>query len=186
MKRSRPEKSEDQLVVWAAAKLVERARAIAPDYASRGVQAGTHMVSRLLTQTGCFLTTEELSEGVSALVTPPIDGVNIIVLNSRGGMDHGFGVRHELGHRLAGDVDELTFLDSRSEAWSERVADLFALADLVPGGEIARLRRLLRLPWKDVVAGVQEWAEMYGGAWEPARLRDRARLRVMLWRTHGM
>jgi len=172
--------------VWAAAKLVERARETAPDYAARGVQAGTHMVSKLLTEGGCYLSFQPLSETTEAMVMPPVDGVNIIVMNSEGGWaDADLRVRHELAHVLAGEVAEPTFMDAESEEWSERVADLFALADLVPGRELQRARRR-RQSWREVKAYVRDWVEMFAGAWDEGRVGDRVRLRVMLYRLHGI
>jgi hypothetical protein len=186
MNYSGPARSEAKLIAWAAARLVHRAREIAPDYAARPVQVGTHVVSRLLSGAGCFLAHQPLAPATEAMVMPPVDGVNIIVVNSATDrMTADFRVRHELAHVLAGEVEEPTFLDEESAEWSERVADLFALADLVPGREIARARRGRR-PWREVAQVVSDFARYFGGEWEPGRLEDRVRLRLVLYRTQGI
>lgn len=60
-----------------------------------------------------------------------------------------FAVRHGLGHVLAGHVEEATFVRDRDPySHEERVADLFALADLIPQRKLEELRAAGYRPWE--------------------------------------
>lgn len=98
----------------------------------------------------------------------------------------GFAVRHELAHVLSGSVDEPTFLaDAGFMSAEERVADLFAVADLVPGWLIGMFRKG-RTPWYDVLTEIRDCIADWAEGWPAERLEDRAQLRLRLYRECGV
>lgn len=186
MKGSAAETAEAQLICKHTARLIEAAREIAPDYARRSAPVGSHVISQLLTRTGCTLTFAPLDDACAGMTLPRVSGVCTVVINTGGAeVDEIVTLRHELGHVLAGDVDEPTYMDDDEMSWTERVADLFALADVVSGGEIRMLRRRRR-SWAEVAASLAGLVESFAAGWSPERIRDRARLRLVLYRTQGI
>jgi hypothetical protein len=121
-----------------------------------------------------------------AMTLPRCAGVYPILLNrSAEETDRFFALRHELGHVLAGDVDGAVFLASEGYmSPAERIADLFALADLVPGWWIGELRRG-RTAWGRVKREIALAVATYAEAWPAQRFGDRAELRLRLYREHG-
>ena len=120
-------------------------------------------------------------EHVGEIVWPPVCGIHLLQVDryeSRAGRR--FALRHGLAHVLAGHVADLTFAHDGHhwESPEERLADAFALADLIPD-------RMLR-----EVEAVGFWGEhlerfvtyetrRYVPEWPPERDVDRvlARLR---------
>jgi hypothetical protein len=93
---------------------------------------------------------------------------------------------HELGHVLAGNMDGAVFLaDTGYMAPSERIADLLALADLVPGWWI-EWGRAGGAPAQEVRSDVVQAVAEYAEDWPLLRLRDRAALRLRLFRAAGI
>jgi hypothetical protein len=125
--------------------------------------------------------------GTVAMALPRCAGVYPILVNrSAERTDRFFALRHELGHVLAGDTEGAVFLaDEGYMAAPERAADLFALADLVPGWWIADVRRG-RTPWRAVRAEIAAAVAEYAEGWPDERRVDRAALRLRLFREHGV
>jgi hypothetical protein len=174
-------------VAAAAARLVRAARALEGAYAGPCAPLRTDQVSRLLAAAGCHVEVFPFRSSTAAMALPRCAGVYPILVNrSAERTDRFFALRHELGHVLAGDTEGAVFLaDEGFMAPPERAADLFALADLVPGWWIADLRRG-RTPWRAVLAEVALAVAEYAEGWPPERLEDRARLRLRLHREQGV
>ena len=121
------------------------------------------------------------------MVLPRCGGVYPVLINRAAEQtDRFFALRHELGHVLNGDVDGAVFLaDEGYMSGAERAADLFALADLVPGWWIAEVRRG-RTPWREVKRQIATAVATYAEAWPAQRFGDRAELRLALFREHGI
>ncbi|HEX8903803.1 MAG TPA: ImmA/IrrE family metallo-endopeptidase, partial [Longimicrobiaceae bacterium] len=134
---------DDDAVLAAARRLVERAGETVGSYAGTLSPARTDQVSNLLGAWGCHVEVFPFKSDTVAMVLPKCAGVYPILINrSAEETDRFFALRHELGHVLAGDVDGPVFLaDEGYMSPAERVADLFALADLVPGWWIGEVRR---------------------------------------------
>ena len=67
---------------------------------------------------------------------------------------------------------------------AERLADLFALADLVPFWQIDDWRRQGRLGWRAVAAAAARTASALAGDWADERASHGATLRVRLYRAY--
>ena len=99
-----------------------------------------------------------------------------------------FALRHGLGHVVAGHVTEISYLttardDHRSH--EERVADLFALADLAPFWRLDELRKQ-RIGWRAIQHDVERVLHRHTIDWCEERVHDRATLRVALYRQYGL
>lgn len=179
--------SERDAVVQAAARVVRAARAVEADYAGHYAPARSDQVAGLLARAGCHVELFAFRSRTVAMALPRCAGVYPVLVNRAAERTaRGFALRHELGHVLAGDVDGAVFLaDTGYMAASERVADLFALADLVPGWWLKWIRESGATAAEvrsDVVQAVAEYAE----DWPLRRLRDRAALRLRLYRAAGI
>lgn len=181
------EAAADDAVLAAAAKLVARARETEAQYAGALAPVRTDQLATLLAASSCHLEVFAFRSSTVAMTLPRIDGSYPILVNRAAERtDRLFAVRHELAHVLAGDAEYAVFLaDDGFLAPAERAADLFALADLVPGWWIADLRRE-RLPWTRVRAEIALAVAEYAETWPAARFGDRARLRLRLYREHGI
>lgn len=179
--------SDEELVLATAARLVEDARRLVPAYAGAYAPIRTDQVSRLLGGTGCHVEVFPFVSDTVAMTLPRCAGAYPVLVNRAAERtDRLFAFRHEVAHVLAGDVDGAVFLsDDGCMAVPERVADLFALADLVPGWWIADVRRG-RTPWRRVKAEVALAVAEYAECWPPERLVDRVGLRVKLFRERGV
>jgi hypothetical protein len=178
---------DDDAVLAEACRLVERARATVGAYAGALSPARTDQVSDLLGANGCHVEVFPFHSDTVAMVLPQCAGVYPIFINrSAEETDRLFALRHELGHVLAGDVDGPVFLaETGYMAPAERAADLFALADLVPGWWIAEVRRG-RTAWREVKKQIALAVAQYAESWPAQRFGDRAELRLRLWREHGI
>jgi Zn-dependent peptidase ImmA (M78 family) len=178
---------DDDAVLAAACRLVERARETVGGYAGKLAPARTDQVSILLGAANCHVEVFPFQSDTVAMVLPQCAGVYPILINrSAEETDRFFALRHELGHVLAGDVDGPVFLAHEGYmSPAERVADLFALADLVPGWWIGEVRRG-RTPWREVKRQIALAVAQYAEAWPPQRFGDRAELRLRMFREHGL
>ena len=173
---------DDAYVLSAALRVIRNAQLIEPGYAGPFSPVRTDQLSGLLARTGCHVEVFAFQSATVAMTLPRCAGVYPILLN-RGAerTDRVFALRHELAHVLAGDVETALYLsDEGFMSAEERVADLFALADLVPGwwidwvsgdapqGELG----------EEVAQAIAEFAE----GWTGERAIDRARLRLRLYR----
>jgi hypothetical protein len=117
------------------------------------------------------------------LVTPPLYGRYLLLWSTDVDADRRrFALRHGMGHVAAGHVTAPRFLTADGDWMSadERVADLFALADLVPFHQVASLRR--GGSWRAVRAEVASLVRIHTHAWPAERVDDRAAMRVALYR----
>lgn len=168
-------------VVRAAARLVRAARALEGGYAGPLAPVRTDQLARMMDRAGCHVEVFPFTSTTVAMTLPRCAGVYPVFLNRAADRtDRVFALRHELGHVLAGDVDGAVFLaDEGYMAPAERVADLFALADLVPAWWLRWLDEGAPCDAPDEVAqAVLEFAE----EWPEDRAADRARLRLRLFR----
>ena len=177
----------DERVTAAAMRLVETARELAGSYADASAPARIDQVAALLSAAGCHLEVFAFQSTTVAMTLPRCAGVYPVFVNrSAERTERSFALRHEVAHVLAGDVDGAVCLaDEGYMAHPERVADLFALADLVPGWWIAGVRRG-GTPWAEVRREVALAVAEYAEAWPADRRDDRAALRLALFRTHGI
>ena len=174
-------------VVAAAAELIKQARKHFPTYANYGGPIRTDEVCRFAALLDCEVHYFPFGSRTSGMALPPVLGVHPIFVDSLGShADQMLTVRHELAHRLAGEITEPTFLTADDTmSHSERLADLFAIADLTGTWWMERIRGNRR-PWRAVeLEVVQAYRELTDG-WSEQRLWDRARLRVQLFREHGI
>lgn len=167
---------------------IRAAREIQPWYAGDFSPVRTDQISELLVGLRCRVETFPFQSGHVAMTAPPThypEHVQPIFINrSAARIDQRFALRHEVGHVLAGEGG-VFMTDSGFMADHERAADLFALADLVPGRLIRYMRRQ-RAPWCAVLEEVRGAIELYAGDWPVERLLDRAELRVDLFRKHAL
>jgi hypothetical protein len=179
--------SEDSGVLAAARRLVGCAREVVGSYAGPVAPVRTDQVAELMAAAGCHVEVFPFQSDTVAMVLPRCGGVYLVLINRAAEQtDRFFALRHELGHVLNGDVDGAVFLaDEGYMSGAERAADLFALADLVPGWWIAELRRG-RTPWREVKRQIAMAVATYAEAWPAQRFGDRAELRLALYREHGI
>lgn len=167
--------------------LIDRARQVVEFYAGDFSPIRTDQLSALLKSHSCFLKTFPFeSTDLAAFVLPAMRGIYPIGVNRLASRtDRQFAIRHELAHVIAGEVDEPTFLsDDSYMGHSERVADLFALADLVPGWMLRHMRGD-RMSWRDISVEVRGAIQSEcAGGWPADRLEDRTRLRLRLFREY--
>ena len=129
-----------------------------------------------------------LADGGAFVVTPRIHGRHLLVCAAAGDVyRRAFARRQALGLVLAGALDELpaTNTDAGATARPHRAADLFALADVAPFWQIHDLRRA-RLGWAAVTDAMAVAVRSQTTGWSTDRVRDRAALRVALYRKHGV
>lgn len=185
-------RSEDHELVRATVALLGRAQAAEPNYASGHCPINTGDFSRMLERLHCKRVLvpmpTEVAPSIRAGTFPPIGGFQWITL--RDDLDvweRTFAERHELAHILNGDADGFVSLaDHGYLTWPERKADLFALADIFPTKLFASLRRA-GLNWRAITVEIRKSIVMdFGPRWPVERVRDRAKLRVMLYRQHGV
>ena len=175
--------SEEQLVVAAAARVIDAARALVEHYAGPLAPVRTDQISALLSRADCHLEVFPFRSDTIAMTLPRCANVYPILVNrSAERIDRQFALRHEIAHVLAGDAEGAVFLtDAGYMTLPERVADLFALADLVPGWWIADVRKG-QTPWRQVRAEITLALAEYAESWPAERLEDRAELRLRLFR----
>ncbi|HEX2201863.1 MAG TPA: hypothetical protein VHG91_01125 [Longimicrobium sp.] len=174
-------------VLAAAARLVAAARERVAAYAGPVAPVRTDQVAALMAAAGCHVEVFPFRSATVAMTLPKTAGVYPVLLNRAAERtDRFFALRHELAHVLAGEAERAVFLaDEGFMAAPERVADLFALADLVPGWWIADVRRG-RTPWAKVRAEIALAVAEYAAEWPPRRFADRAVLRLRLFREAGI
>lgn len=180
--------SSEERVIRIARGTIAAAQARVPWYAGDFAPARTDQISELLVRFTCrdvYLPFR--SRHTAAMVLPPVGGVYPILIDQNAARaDRQFALRHELAHVIAGDAEQATFLsDDGVMSKSERAADLFAFADLVPGWMLAMIRKE-RGSWSKVWRDVRYAVRMYAEGWDDARIDDRTRLRILLYREAGV
>lgn len=178
--------SEERAVVDAAAALVRQSWRM---LGGPGVRTPlrTDQVSRLLALSRTRLCEYPFLSGTVGMAIPwGADEHAILIDSTASRADYAFTVRHELAHVLSGEVSDTLFLSAADTlSFSERRADLFAVADLAPGWFMAQLRGGRR-PWKHIRLEVIQAFRALTDGWSEERLRDRAHLRVELYRRHAI
>ncbi len=179
--------SDEERILSVAARLVEDARGMVADYAGHYAPLRTDQLSALLRGAGCHVEVFPFQSDTIAMTLPRCaDAYPVLVNRSAERTDRLFAFRHEIAHVLAGDVEGAVYLsDEGYMAMPERIADLFALADLVPGWWIADVRKG-QTPWRRVKAEIALAVAEYAEAWPPDRLVDRVVLRLKLFRERGV
>ncbi len=179
--------ADEELVLAAAARLVDAARGVVEDYAGPYAPLRTDQVSALLRGLGCHVEIFAFLSDTVAMALPRCAEVYPVLVNRNAERtDRLFAFRHEIAHVLAGDVEGAVFLaDEGYMALPERIADLFALADLVPGWWIADVRKG-QTPWRRVRAEITLAVAEYAESWTGERLEDRVELRLKLFRDRGL
>lgn len=177
-------RSDDAAVLEAARAAIREARRWAPDYGVRG--AGTGQISKLLVGTNTVLVERRFESSVKGMAFARLGGGHVIAIDTAcSHADEIYTVRHELAHVLRGEITEPTYLTSEDRmSHAERVADLFAIADLAPAGWLRPVARGRPVP--TVTAEVVQLLRALTAEWSDCRLWDRARLRVQLFRRHRL
>jgi hypothetical protein len=177
--------SEEAGLLAAALRVVRAARAHEPAYAGPLSPLRTDQVAALLRRAGCHLEVFPFRSTAAAMVLPRCGGVYPLFVNREAErVARVFALRHELAHVLAGDVDGAVFLaDDGYTAREERIADLVALADLVPGWWLAQLAGG---PARELASEVAQAVAEFAGGWPADRGMDRVRLRLLLYERHGV
>lgn len=185
--------SDEKKILKATVRLIEKAREVAPHYAAGTYGMGwggtdTKSMAGLLRHSGVVLRERRFGSSAKGMAFE-FGGKRIISIDlACKRSDAMFTVRHELGHVLAEEVQYALYLTAEDTmSFSERRADLFAVADLAPTAwmryfacdKTGRLRKHAAL---DVVGTFRELTE----GWSEQRLWDRAKLRVMLYREYGI
>lgn len=91
-----------------------------------------------------------------------------------------FALRHGLAHVLAGHALERVWRQE-GPSLEESVADLFALADLIPNRLLADRVDTWRLPEGRILAELMAEVLQFAPDWSPDKVLDRVRLRWALW-----
>jgi hypothetical protein len=120
--------------------------------------------------------------GITEIVWPPLCGIHRMYIDSEQTPgEKRLGIRHGFAHVLDGHVADLTYSHDGHDAFGyrERVADLYALADLIPNRALADCRESGFTSWE-----IEWWIwceiKRYAPSWPTARLVDRIGLRLAL------
>jgi hypothetical protein len=178
--------SEERDVVDAAAALVRESWRLLGKPGA-GPPLRTDQISRLLVLSRTRLCEYPFRSGTVGMAIPwSADEHAILIDSTASRADYAFTIRHELAHVLSGEVSDTLFLSAADTlSFSERRADLFAVADLAPAWFMAQLRGRRR-PWRQIRLEVVQAFRALTDGWSEERLRDRARLRVELYRRHAL
>lgn len=174
----------EELVAWAA-RNIEDLRGSCAWYAGDFAPIRTDQLAELLRIRNCELQVYSFTSSRAAMVPPAMDGVQPVFVNAAAPrVDRQLAIRHELSHVTCGESG-VFMSDDDFMTPHERRADLVALADLVPGWWIRMVRRS-RTPWRSVLREIESAILSWGEGWPQERLRDRAQLRLELYRTAGI
>lgn len=177
---------DDELVLGCAIRLIEAAQKSCPRYAAGPAPITTSEIWRLAGSLRCRLDYFPFESDVPAMALPFGDGALICVNSRLDRRDRFYGARHEIGHVLRGDVEGAIFLtDSEYMSEAERACDLFAFADLIPGRWISLMREVFGT-WRSVLEELRATIATYAEDWPTARVDDRSRLRLRLYRECGV
>ncbi|HET7462788.1 MAG TPA: hypothetical protein VFJ82_16150 [Longimicrobium sp.] len=179
--------ASDDVVIASAARLVSAARGLADDYAGAAAPVSPDQLRVLLAASGCHVEIFPFRSDALGMTLPFCAGVHPVLVNGdTAGVDRWFALRHQVAHVLAGDTNGAVCLAGEGfHHHPERVADLFALADAVPGWWITRLVHACR-SWNAVRVAVASRVAEIAPAWPPARVHDRAELRLRIFCDEGI
>lgn len=175
--------ARDAAVIRQTADSIDRLHAKGIEYAGLFAPLHDEGLADTLRRSTVLLRLEPLAEGVMELVTPPMFGLYVMTVSSTLTYDRRrFATRHGLGHVVAGHVSELSFLSASRDhtTLEERVADTFALADVVPWWRLDELRRG-RASVGQVKQLLCRVLRQNTVGWPEARVIDRANLRMRLY-----
>ena len=169
------------------ARLVEAARGLADDYAGAGAPVPPDQLRVLLAASGCHVEVFAFRSDALGMTLPRCEGVHPVLVNGdSAGIDRWFALRHQVAHVLAGDASGAVCLAAEGfHHHPERLADLFALADAVPGWWVAGVVRG-HGSWRAVHRQVADRIARLAPAWPPERVHDRAELRLRLFCDAGI
>lgn len=180
--------SEMQEVVDATAQLVHRAREHAPGYGKHVWGCSSNYMAKVYRAENTLLHMRRFeSEAKGMAFQIAQERYLIVVDNNCPRSDLLFTQFHELAHVMAGEAVVATFLTSDDcLSFSERRADLFAIVGITPTAWLERYvveqaRTWQRRTW--LLA--QSYRELTRD-WSELRVMDRARLRMELFRAHGI
>jgi hypothetical protein len=177
----------DEVVIASAARLVSVARGLADDYAGAAAPVSPDQIRVLLAASGCHVEIFPFRSDALGMTLPFCEGVHPVLVNGdAAGVDRWFALRHQVAHVLAGDTQGAVCLAHEGfHRYPERVADLFALADVVPGWWLQRL--VHNCPsWNAVRGAVARRVAEIVPAWPPHRVHDRAELRLRIFCDEGI
>ncbi len=184
--------SEAAEVCRSVAGLVGRVQERSPFYASEFAPLRSDQLAELLRAFSCRLVVSPHLDGeVIGMVLPAVKGIHAVVVpKDRPRTDRLFIVRHEVKHVVSEEVgaEAVYLLADHGMAFPERTGDLFAMADLIPGRVIRDLRRgRYPMRWAHVVEELEDIIRtLITDEWDEERVQDRARLRLLLFREHGI
>ncbi|HEX8906019.1 MAG TPA: hypothetical protein VF771_14320 [Longimicrobiaceae bacterium] len=179
--------SSDTMLIASAARLVAAARGAVDDYAGANAPVTPDQVRALLAATGCHVEIFPFRSDAAGMTLPLCQGLHPVLVNGAAvGMERCFALRHQVAHVLAGHAHGSVCLPHEGYARpSERLADLFALADAVPGWWISRVVRE-RCSRGAVQAAIARCVAELVPAWPAERVEDRVMLRLRLLRETGI
>jgi Zn-dependent peptidase ImmA (M78 family) len=176
-------------VLASAAHTINTARERVPWYASPWSPARSDHMADLLRRSRVHLVVDTIDGDALGMVMPECRRVfTMVVERETPRVDRMFIIRHELGHVLRGDVGEepLYFTNEDSMDHAERVVDLFALADLIPGRILQDLRRA-RMRKAEILQEIRDACRDFASLdWADERVEDRAQLRLRLLKEFGI
>jgi hypothetical protein len=120
-------------------------------------------------------------DGLCEIIAPPICGIHIMLVErAQTPGEKRFAVRHGLAHVLAGHVEEASFVRDRDPlSHEERVADMFAFADLLPDRMLEEMRAA-GYGFFDLSCWVIAQMRLYCPSWRLTRLHDRLKMLLPL------
>lgn len=183
-----PVPGDDAPLVEAAAALVREIQRAAPGYDDLFAPLHDEALADLLRRHAVAVhEAAGVAAGTRLVLTPALYGRHRLVIPAAATADQRrLAARAALAHLLAGHAGDTAVLASPAPEPLARLADLVALADLVPFWQVGDARRRGRLGWRALAGHVAGEVARLAGDWSAARAADRGALRIALWRTTGL
>ncbi len=180
--------TDDAALVAHAAELVRELQTAAPRYDGLFAPLDDAGADDLLRRHGVAVhAVPGVPAGTRMMLTPPLVGRHRLLRAGGATEDQRrLTTRVALAHLLAGHAGEGAPLPSPAPDAPARLADLVALADLVPFWQLSDARRRGRLGWHALAADAARHGAAIAGDWDAARAADRGALRVALFRAHAL
>ena len=170
-----------------AARAVRLLQEAAPGYDDLFAPLHDDALALLVRRHGLRAWEAPLGATSAGVVTPPLWGTAFVVVSAGATADQRrLALRVALAHAALGTVREDAPLPAPAPEPAARIAELAALADLLPFWQLADLRRRGRLGWRALEAHLAAAVAALAGDWPPSRAADRAALRVALYRRTGL
>ena len=175
--------ADEVKIVRRTRQLLKKARRTVPEYGRGIAPVSEDDVSRLAAASDVYITHFVFQSSDIAMLLPSYKGHWLVAINKASlSAVRAFAVRHELAHVFAGDADGLTFLHEAGHMTiAERVADLFALADMLPDGLIDNMQAALASE-TEAVTELRGLVGPFAADWPVDRVDDRVYLRRALAR----